>query len=247
MKKRILAYIVVLSMAAVMALPTATSAATNTVISATLNNVPTVTGITPASGVQGWSYTLVEIDGTDLTGATAVTFSGAGVTASAINVTSATVMTVTVTIASNATAGGRNVIVTTPGGPSDALIGGFTVVARSITVSAPANFSLGALVRGIDNKVHGPNGSVTTNSQNWQVTATGADSNDSHMNNGTASLSNRLEISKDGSTNWVPANGSLTYTQTDGTTLTFWAQQYVAPADPIGSYTITITFTGSIS
>lgn len=235
----------VLALVAVMAMPMAASAE-DTVITATLNNLPAVNSITPASGVQGWTYTSVEIQGTDLTGATAVTFSGTGVSASAISVVSSTSITFTVTITAGATAGARDVTVTTPGGTSDALPGSFTVVARTITVAAPANFSLGALTRDATKTVQGPNGTVSTNAQNWQVTATGADSHDGHMYNGTASLSNLLELSKDGSTNWVPANGTLTYTQAGGTTLTFWAQQYVTSADPVGSYTITITFTGTI-
>jgi hypothetical protein len=241
-RKRILAFSMVLALVAVMAMPIAASAE-DTVITATLNNLPAVNSITPASGVQGWTYTSVEIQGTDLTGATAVTFSGTGVTASAISVASATSMTFTVTITAGATAGARDVTVTTPGGTSEVLPGGFTVVARTITVSAPANFSLGALVRGIDNKVHGPNGSVSTNAQNWQVTTSA--SNDGRMSNGTNSLTSRLEISKvDGA--WITADGTLTYTQAGGTTLTFWAQQYVDSDDPVGTYTITITFTGSM-
>jgi hypothetical protein len=243
MKKKILIFGVVLAVTAIMALPVASIAATDTVISATLSNVPTLSNISPNSGVQGWTYTSVEIQGNDLTGATAVTFSGTGVTASAISVDSATSMTVTITITTAAAAGARDVTVTTPGGTSEVLTGAFTVVARTITVSAPANFSLGALVRLTDNKVHGPNGSVTTNAQNWQVTTSA--SNGGYMNNGTSSLTSRLEISKDGTT-WAYASDTLTYTQAGGTTLTFWAQQYVDADDPIGTYTITITFTGSV-
>ena len=43
---------------------------------------PSVTGILPNSGMQGAVLTGVLISGTNLTGATAVTFSGAGLTAS---------------------------------------------------------------------------------------------------------------------------------------------------------------------
>ena len=89
---------------------------------------PIVSSLSPNSGAQGATLTGVVVTGTNLTGATALTFSGAGVTATNINVTSATQLTATVTITGAAALGPRNVTVIAAAGTSDPLVGGFTVV-----------------------------------------------------------------------------------------------------------------------
>ena len=67
------------------------------VVPAITANLPTVTVISPSSGVQGSSITAT-ISGTGLSGATAVTFSGAGVTATIGDGGTATTLPVTVAI-----------------------------------------------------------------------------------------------------------------------------------------------------
>ena len=242
MKKRILACIVILSLA-VVTVPMTVSGATTTVITATLYDAPTVTSLNPTSGAQGNNHKTVVIGGTHLTGATDVTF-GAGITVNTFNVDSDTTLTADISIDVGATIGTRNISVTTAGGVGTKT-GGFSVVAPSISVSAPANFSLGALVRGGANTFQAPNGSVTTNADNWQVTATGNASHGGKMWNGWASPTALFHFGKDGD-HWDTADTTLTYTQAGGTTLTLWVQQPIDSDDPVGNYSITITFTGSI-
>jgi len=101
--------------------------------------LPTVSSLVPNSGYQGQTLTGVLINGSNLTGATALTFSGSGVTASGLSVNGAgTQITATVTIGAAAALGARNVTATTPAGTSAALLGGFTVTAPS-PVAAPTN------------------------------------------------------------------------------------------------------------
>ncbi len=88
---------------------------------------PDSISVNPSSGIQGQILNNVIISGTNfITGQTAVNFSGSGVTASNVNVTSATQLTATITTAADAAPGARDVSVTTAGG-TGTLNGGFTV------------------------------------------------------------------------------------------------------------------------
>src|SRR5439155_5435028 len=86
---------------------------------------PVVTGITPSSGAAATSQPAT-ISGTGLGGATAVTFSGSGVTATIETGGTATSLPITVTIGAGAGLGARTVTVTTPNGTS-APFSSFTV------------------------------------------------------------------------------------------------------------------------
>jgi hypothetical protein len=243
-KIRIFSLIATIVMIVTLSIPS-TVLADDTTVDGTLE-VPTITSITPNSGVQANTYTLVAIEGTYFTVSTpTVTFSGTGVTASIINVTSSITMTITVSIDANAGIGARDVTVTTTGG-TDTLTGGFTVTASSFSVEAPDAFSLGIMGR-TTNTMHSPtNATVSTTAQTWQVTATGSTSNGGYMWNSAASASPTaiFQIGKNG-TDWTAASGTLTYSQTDSTSLPFYAQQVIDADDPPGTYSITITFTGS--
>ena len=85
---------------------------------------PTLTSISPVNGAQGTAVN-VTLTGTGLTGATAVNVSGGGITVSNFAAVNATTVTATFTISGGATPGARNVTVTAPGGPSNAVT--FTV------------------------------------------------------------------------------------------------------------------------
>ena len=233
---------IALGMLVAVVLPTATFA--DTVITGSLE-VPTVTGISPSSGIAGNTITGVTISGTYLGGATAVTFSGSGVTADSIVVASDNnSLTVTVSITASAAQTARDVLVTTPGGTASKT-SAFTVTAPTFSLSAPSSFSLGIMQRNQNNTAKsGTNGTVSTTAQNWQVTASGAASNGGYMWNGTASPTAKFQIGKDGST-WTDASGTLTYNQSDTTSFPFWGQQLINGTDPAGTYSITITFTGS--
>lgn len=105
---------------------------------------PTVTGISPASGTPG-STVNAQITGTDLAGATAVTFSGSGITAT-IQTSSATTVDVELDIASGAPVGAQSFIVATPQGSANS--GGVTFnvtpVPVNVTSIAPTIVSIQA-------------------------------------------------------------------------------------------------------
>ncbi len=245
MKKILFTLIALVSVLSMLMIPSVALADT-TVVGGTLD-VPTITSITPNSGVQGNTYAGVSIVGTYLTGA-AVTLTGTAVdtiTASAVVVAGdGNSLTCTIAIPTNApTSPVRDVVVVATGG-TVTKTAAFTVVASTFGVAAPAGFSLGAMVRNQANKVQGPNGLVTTNAQNWQVQATGSASNSGFMWNGSASPTLVFQIGKsDGP--WTDASATLTYTQADPKSFPFWAQQTIDADDPPGTYSITITFTGS--
>jgi len=88
---------------------------------------PTISAIEPASGVQGSTLDAV-ITGTNLSGATAVTFSGEGVTATIREGGTDTTLPITITIAEDAPLGPRTFSVTTPGGTAQSGEVVFTVV-----------------------------------------------------------------------------------------------------------------------
>ncbi|MFC1983148.1 lamin tail domain-containing protein, partial [Chloroflexota bacterium] len=85
---------------------------------------PTVNSVTPNSGNQGQTLSII-INGTDFTGATAVSF-GTGMTVNSFIVNSDNLITTDVTIAEGAITGLRNVSVTTTSG-TGTLNSGFTV------------------------------------------------------------------------------------------------------------------------
>jgi Ice-binding-like/Bacterial Ig-like domain/IPT/TIG domain len=80
---------------------------------------PTLTSISPNSGVQGQSVP-VTLTGTNFVAGATIGVSGAGITVSSTTVASATQITATFAIASNAATGAQNVTVTTSGGTSGA-------------------------------------------------------------------------------------------------------------------------------
>src|SRR2546426_768400 len=92
---------------------------------ATAQLLPAITGITPSSGTAGSSLPAT-ISGSNLSGATAVSFSGSGVTATIGTGGTASSLPITVTIAAGAATGTRAVSVTTVGGTSNTFTG-FTV------------------------------------------------------------------------------------------------------------------------
>jgi len=88
---------------------------------------PTITGIEPASGLQGSTVDAV-ITGTNLEGATEVSFSGEGVTAKVREGGTDTTLPITITIAADAPPGERTFTVTTPAGTAESGEITFTVL-----------------------------------------------------------------------------------------------------------------------
>jgi len=117
--------------------------------------VPAISGINPSSGTQGTTMGAT-ISGTDLLGATAVTFSGSGVTATIGSGGTATSVPVTIAIALGALTGTRTVTVTTPAGTSTPFEG-FTVEASPVPaitgISPPSGAqgtTIGATISGVN-------------------------------------------------------------------------------------------------
>jgi hypothetical protein len=77
--------------------------------------VPTITGINPVSGIRGNTVDAV-INGTNLSGATAVDFSGSGITAKIRTGGTAGQLPVSLIIAADAATGARSFTVKTPAG-----------------------------------------------------------------------------------------------------------------------------------
>jgi hypothetical protein len=106
---------------------------------------PVLTSIDPTSALRGQGAAIpVSIFGSGLTGATAVTVSGGGITVGPITVNSDTQITTTFTIAAGAAGTARNVTVTAPGGISNSVA--FTVTIPSTPTLATINPATG--VRG---------------------------------------------------------------------------------------------------
>ncbi len=110
---------------------------------------PTITGISATNGQQG-ATVAANITGTNLAEATAVTFSGAGITAAIVSATASSVR-VNITIAASAATGTRSFSATTPAGTAQSPSGvTFTVAAAPaqpvITAIEPDTGLAGATV-----------------------------------------------------------------------------------------------------
>jgi len=102
---------------------------------------PTVTGVSPNTGVRGTSVP-VTITGTGLGAATGVTVSGSGVSFSNFTVANATTVTATFTVTATAGLTARTVTVQTPSGNAS-LTGAFTVVAPTLSAISPTSHTRG--------------------------------------------------------------------------------------------------------
>jgi hypothetical protein len=95
---------------------TTPSGTTHNLVGFIVEAIPTLTGINPASGVQGKTGLLLNITGTNFDPGATVTIGGTGVTVTSNSVSAdQTTITVTVDIAADATLGSHGVIVNTNG------------------------------------------------------------------------------------------------------------------------------------
>jgi hypothetical protein len=106
---------------------------------------PSLTSISPTTGVRGTSVP-VTLTGTNLTGATAVTVSGTGVTANSVVAVNSTTVTATLNITAAATTGARNITVVTPIGNTNTLAAAFTVQGPTLTSISPTTGARGTSV-----------------------------------------------------------------------------------------------------
>ncbi len=100
---------------------------------------PTISSITPARGIAGFT-TIVTLTGTHfVAGATAVSVSGTGVAVDSVNVLSTSLLTASLTINSAAALGLRNLTATSPNGTSNAVSFSIeTVAVNSVQPSSGA-------------------------------------------------------------------------------------------------------------
>ena len=103
---------------------------------------PTVTGVSPNTGLRGTSVP-VTISGTGLGAATGVTVSGIGVTVSNFTVVNATTVSATFTVSATAGLSARTVTVATPSGNA-VLPAAFTVVGPTLSAISPTSHTRGA-------------------------------------------------------------------------------------------------------
>jgi len=128
-----------------------TRGGTSNNVTFTVNNPPlaTVTNVTPATFVRGTTTTLVAITGTNFTttGTTFVANPAAGITISAVTVTSPTAATATFAIASGTTAalGAHTITANNPGGTGTA---GFAIGVQNTPLATVTNVNPAAFFRG---------------------------------------------------------------------------------------------------
>ncbi len=128
--------------------------------------LPVIAGISPSSGVAGANVPAT-VSGSGLTGATAATFSGTGVTAVIGSGGTDTSLPITITIGSGAASGARTFTVTTPASVS-AAFNGITVStpqANAPVLNAPTGNPSG-LSQAIA-PLYGGNFTLTVNGQNF--------------------------------------------------------------------------------
>jgi hypothetical protein len=106
---------------------------------------PTATGVTPGSVGRGAISFPVSVTGTGLTPTSTVSVSGTGVTVATTYVSS-TQLDITVTVASNATLGSRDVTVDVPGAPAAVCTGCLSIALAPYGLAPlPTNLGRGAL------------------------------------------------------------------------------------------------------
>jgi hypothetical protein len=105
----------------------------------TVNGAPTVTATSPSSRGQGASKQTVKITGTNFESGAglAASFSGSGITVESTSFVSSTEVTATISVASSATSGAREVTVTNPDTTKASLAAAFTVNVGP-TISSPS-------------------------------------------------------------------------------------------------------------
>ena len=154
-------------------------------------SAPALTSISPALVFHGQTVT-VTLNGTDLTGATAVNVSGAGVTCTAPSVSSGVLATTSCTVSQTAGTTNRNLTVVTPNGTTNSQT--LAVQGATLTSIAPVSGSRGATV---------PvtlTGTLLTGATQINVAASGI----------TCSISGTATATT------VPANCSIPYTEAIG-------------------------------
>lgn len=236
-----------LALALILAWPVITAADSSGTVVVTGSIAPTISSVNPTSGVQGNTYS-VTITGTDFESGVAVDF-GAGIT-TAISTVTSTQITVSITISSGATSGSRDVAVTVSGATGKKT-SGFSVVATSFSITSPTAISLGNMTRTQTTAGHSAQpGSISTNAASWQVVARDTKSvNAGYMYKDGSSSTHlryplRLGKASDSCNTNAGDSAGLVYSNPESS-LALYVEQDIDSSDTAGTYSITITFTGS--
>jgi hypothetical protein len=119
--------------------------ATSSPRSASVSSKPTVTSTSPSSRGQGASGQTVTVTGSHFLSGASVTFSGTGIAVNSTTFDSSTELTLSVSLASNATVGARSVTVTNPDSGTGTAANAFTVdAAPSVESTNPGSRGQGA-------------------------------------------------------------------------------------------------------
>ena len=142
-----------------------------TVQTGSSNPAPTITNVSPNTGAQGQSNITVTITGTNFLPSPSCNFDAEqGLTVSACTYSSATKITATLSIASTATVGGHNVVVTDTDGQSATAINAFTVTASSSGgIGFGSGFIAGSMVVNGNAVITGNTLSLTATNSTFQV------------------------------------------------------------------------------
>jgi hypothetical protein len=137
------------------------------------NPAPTITNVSPNTGVQGQSNISVTITGTNFLPGPSCDFgSEQGLAVSACTYSSATKITATISIGSNATVGGHNVVITDTDGQSATAINGFTVTSSGTGgIGLGSGFTSGSMVLNGNAAISGTALSLTTTSGTFQASS----------------------------------------------------------------------------
>jgi Domain of unknown function (DUF1929)/Chitobiase/beta-hexosaminidase C-terminal domain/Bacterial lectin/PKD domain len=141
-----------------------------TVQAGSSNPAPTITSVSPNTGVQGQSGIAVTITGTNFLTNPSCNFDAEqGLTVTACTYNSATKITATLSISSTAIVGKHNVVVTDMDGQVATAINVFTVNSPSGGVGFSSGFGAGSMMLNGNAAINPPNLSLTTISPTFQA------------------------------------------------------------------------------
>lgn len=127
-------------------------------------------------------------------------------------------------------------------------------MATAIDVTAPANFALGALVPDQATNSSAKTVTVKCNKAGWDLTVSDeriTPISKGHMDDGTTALTNALTAKGGDQTSYAPLSSAVTLKSsgsrgsTDITDVLFQQNTVWGDDSSIGTYTITVTFTGT--
>jgi Domain of unknown function (DUF1929)/Legume lectin domain/Chitobiase/beta-hexosaminidase C-terminal domain/PKD domain len=143
-----------------------------TVQAGTANPPPTITSVSPNVGTQGQSNISVVVTGTNFLPGPICDFdSDEGLTVTACTYNSATKVTATLSITSNAVLGGHDIVITDTDGQAATLVNGFTVNASSGGgggISFGSGFTAGSLALNGNAALSGSTLNLTTTASTFQ-------------------------------------------------------------------------------